>query len=72
VSKLLNSKEFTTSLVTLFEILRSIMPPDLNVDLSGYDKQHFKVILRCISRINKALPSEHPDLIRAFDVLIEM
>jgi hypothetical protein len=48
------------------------MPPDLNVDLSGYEKQHFKVILRCISRINKALPTEHPDLIRAFDVLIEM
>jgi hypothetical protein len=72
VSKLLNSKEFTTSLVTLFEILRSIMPKDLYVDLSSYEKQHLKVILRCISRINKALPSEHPDLIRAFDVLLEM
>ena len=72
VSKLLNSKEFTTSLVTLFEILRSIMPEDLGVDLTVSEKQHLKVILRCISRIQKALPSEHPDLIRAFDVLLEM
>lgn len=31
-----------------------------------------KVIMRCVSRIQKALPSEHPDLIRAFDVLLEM
>jgi len=28
--------------------------------------------MRCISRITKALHSENPDLIRAFDVLIEM
>eukprot|EP00352_Strombidinopsis_acuminata_P004333 CAMPEP_0176395400 /NCGR_PEP_ID=MMETSP0126-20121128/43379_1 /TAXON_ID=141414 ORGANISM="Strombidinopsis acuminatum, Strain SPMC142" /NCGR_SAMPLE_ID=MMETSP0126 /ASSEMBLY_ACC=CAM_ASM_000229 /LENGTH=67 /DNA_ID=CAMNT_0017768257 /DNA_START=1379 /DNA_END=1582 /DNA_ORIENTATION=- len=28
--------------------------------------------MRCISRITKALHSEHPDLIRAFDVLVEM
>ena len=28
--------------------------------------------MRCISRIAKALHSENPDLIRAFDVLIEM
>lgn len=38
VSKLLNSKEFTTSLVTLFEILRSIMPEDLGVDLTVSEK----------------------------------
>jgi hypothetical protein len=48
------------------------MPENLYADLSSFDKQHLKVILRCISRINKALPSEHPDLIRAFDVLLEM
>lgn len=28
--------------------------------------------MRCISRISKALHSENPELIRAFDVLIEM
>ena len=28
--------------------------------------------MRCVSRISKALPSEHPDLIRSFDVLLEM
>lgn len=31
-----------------------------------------RVIMRCISRITKALHSENPDLIRAFDVLHEM
>jgi len=72
VSKLLNSKEFTTSLVSLFEILRSQMPDTLNVELTTVQKHHLKVILRCISRISKALPSEHPDLIRSFDVLLEM
>ena len=59
-------------MVTLFEILRSIMPESLNIELSQVEKQHLKVILRCVSRITKALPSEHPDLIRAFDVLLEM
>ena len=34
VSKLLNSKEFTTSLVTLFQILRQAMPIDLSIDLT--------------------------------------
>ena len=28
--------------------------------------------MRCISRITKALHSENPDLVRAFDVLVEM
>jgi hypothetical protein len=28
--------------------------------------------MRCISRITKALHSENPDLVRAFDVLYEM
>ena len=28
--------------------------------------------MRCIQRITKALHSEQPDLIRAFDVLVEM
>lgn len=28
--------------------------------------------MRCVSRITKALHSENPDLIRAFDVLIDM
>lgn len=72
VSKLLNSKEFTTSLVSLFEILRQAMPADLSTQLSPADKQFLRVIMRCISRITKALPTEHPDLIRAFDVLLEM
>ena len=31
-----------------------------------------RVIMRCISRITKALHSENPDLIRAFDVFNEM
>ena len=38
VSKLLNSKEFTTSLVTLFDILRSIMPASLAIELSSGEK----------------------------------
>lgn len=72
VSKLLNSKEFTTSLVTLFQILRQAMPNDLSTDLSEEQKHYLRVTMRCISRITKALHSENPDLIRAFDVLIEM
>ncbi len=28
--------------------------------------------MRCVSRICKALPSEQADLVRAFDVLLEM
>lgn len=73
VSKLLNSKEFTVSLVCLLQLLRSEgMPEDFSQNLSIQAKQYMRVIMRCISRITKALHSENPDLIRAFDVLIEM
>lgn len=34
VSKLLNSKEFTVSLVCLFQLLREAMPENLNLQLS--------------------------------------
>lgn len=72
MSKLLNSKEFTTSLVTLFQILKEAMPVDLSLELTDESKHYLRVVMRCISRITKALHSENPDLIRAFDVLIEM
>jgi hypothetical protein len=73
VSKLLNSKEFTTSLLCLMSLLKTdAMPDDFTVDLSIQERQYLRVIMRCISRITKALHSENPDLIRAFDVLIEM
>lgn len=48
------------------------MPEDLSVELSSASKQHLRVLMRCVSRICRALPSEQPDLIRAFDVLLEM
>jgi hypothetical protein len=38
VSKILNSKEFTTSLVSLFEILREAMPTDLYTELTPMQK----------------------------------
>jgi len=72
VSKLLNSKEFTVSLVCLFQLLREAMPENLNLQLSVEQRQYLRVIMRCIQRITKALHSEQPDLIRAFDVLVEM
>ena len=72
VSKLLNSKRFTTSLVALFQLLREAMPDDLEVDLSVEERQYLRVVMRCIQRISKALQSEQPDMVRAFDVLIEM
>jgi len=48
------------------------MPEDFSTDLTVAEKQYMRVIMRCISRITKALHSENPDLIRSFDVLIEM
>lgn len=48
------------------------MPDDLYTDLTEEQKQYLRVIMRCVSRITKALHSESPDLIRGFDVLIEM
>jgi hypothetical protein len=38
VSLLLNSKEFTTSLVCLLKILRNAMPDDLSLELSDENK----------------------------------
>ena len=48
------------------------MPDDISVNLTVQERQYMRVIMRCISRITKALHSENPDLVRAFDVLIEM
>lgn len=48
------------------------MPEDLSVELTDEQKQYLRVTMRCVSRITKALHSENPDLIRGFDVLIEM
>ncbi len=73
VSKLLNSKEFTISLICLIQLLKSeAIPSDISLDLSIQERQYMRVMMRCISRISKALHSENPELIRAFDVLIEM
>ena len=72
VSKLLNSKRFTTSLVALFQLLREAMPDDISAQLSVEERQYLRVLMRCIQRITKALHSEQPDLVRAFDVLLEM
>jgi len=38
ISKLLNSKEFTVSLLSLFQLLRESMPDDLSSELSIEDR----------------------------------
>jgi hypothetical protein len=48
------------------------MPEDFETNLSIQDRHYIRVLMRCISRITKALHSESPELIRAFDVLVEM
>jgi hypothetical protein len=73
VSKLLNSKEFTQSLICMIQLMKNeAMPDDFSVNLSIQERQYLRVIMRCITRITKALHSVNPELIRAFDVLIEM
>merc|ERR1712083_662497 len=72
VSTLLNSKRFTTSLVCLFVLLREAMPSNLEAQLSVEERQYQRVVMRCIQRISKALQTEQPDMVRAFDVLVEM
>lgn len=72
VSKILNSREFTTSLVALFQLLRDAMPNEIATVMTIEERQYLRVIMRCIQRISKALHSEQPELIRAFDVLVEM
>ena len=58
VSRLLNSKEFTTSLVSLFQLLREAMPTDLTQHLPLEETQYLRVLMRCVMRITKALHSE--------------
>lgn len=73
MSKLLNSKEFTASLIVLLQLLKNeAMPDDITANLSIQERHYMRVIMRCISRITKALHSESTDLIRSFDVLHEM
>ena len=48
------------------------MPKDLAANLSTESRQYLRVLMRCIMRITRALHSEQPDLVRAFDVLLEM
>lgn len=59
-------------MVSLFKILRKVMPEDFSKELSEEQRQFLRVIMRCIHRITKALHSENPALLRVFDVLIEM
>jgi hypothetical protein len=57
----------------LIQLLKNdAMPTDFSANLSIQQRHYLRVIMRCTSRITKALHSENPDLIRAFDVLIEM
>lgn len=56
----------------LFKILRKVMPQDFSKELTEEQRQFLRVIMRCIHRITKALHSENPELLRVFDVLIEM
>ena len=72
VSRLINSKDFTTSLVQLFQLLREAMPTNLMENLTAEQRHYLRVIMRCIQRITKALHSEAQELFRAFDVLVEM
>lgn len=44
------------------------MQPALPIE----EGQYLRVLMRCISRITKALHSESSELIRGFDVLLEM
>ena len=48
------------------------MPSDFAVNLATEERQYLRVLMRCIQRIAKALQSESAELIRAFDVLVEM
>ena len=48
------------------------MPSNLMTNLTVQERHYLRVLMRCIQRITKALHSESTDLIRAFDVLIEM
>lgn len=48
------------------------MPEDLTPALAIEDGQYLRVLMRCINRITKALHSESSELIRGFDVLLEM
>ena len=48
VSRLLNSKRFTTSLVVLFQLLREAMPADISAELSVEERQFLRVVMRCI------------------------
>ena len=71
-SSMINSKDFTTSLVQLFQLLREAMPTNLMENLTAEQRHYLRVIMRCIQRITKALHSEAQELFRAFDVLVEM
>ena len=48
------------------------MPNDFSTTLTIQERHYLRVTMRCISRITKALHSESPELVRAFDVLFEM
>lgn len=48
------------------------MPRDLEPALAIEEGQYLRVVMRCINRITKALQSEAVELVRGFDVLLEM
>jgi len=73
ISNLLNSKDYTTIIKILLKILRNGLPADFEKELTEEREQYLKAMMKCLMKVLKVLDEEEEDdIVRVFDVLIEM
>ena len=72
ISLLLNSKDYTTCLVSLLQIVRNSLPDDFSAQLKEDRAQVLKAVTRTLQKLLKFLEGESDGAIRSFDVLLEM
>lgn len=72
ISLLLNSKDYTTIIVSFIQVCKEGLPQDFSKELNEERKQFLRALMRCVVKIVQALTEEDAESVRPFDVLYQM
>jgi len=69
---LLNSKDYTTIIVSFISVLKEGLPSDFTKELNEERKQFLRALMRCVVKIVQALTEEDSESIQAFNVMWQL
>lgn len=72
ISLLLNSKDYTTIIVSFLQVLKEGLPVDFGKELNEERKQFLRALARCLTKITQGLGEEDAENVRVFDVMYAM